>query len=1018
MESRPAVDAPRNDTLSSGPELSAREADQQRVTELLSDALDLPETERQEFLDRACSGRPELRREVESLLKEAAGPGDFMDSPAVLEVMRAGGRPTFGVTLGSLTGPAPLTGLDALPVTQELGDDYRVLSVLGAGGMGTVYLAEQTAPVRRRVAVKVINASTYIARGRRRFKAECQALAYLSHPNIASLYEVGETPQGDPFLVMELVNGTAINEWCDTFQLSIEERIDLFLGACAGVRHAHEKGILHRDLKPSNILVTQVDGRPVAKVIDFGIASPRPGTSQHEATISRIIEGSPVYMSPEAAALDGARPDLDTRSDVYSLGLVLYELLGGVLPFDLEGHNVFSLLRRISEEPIPAPSQRLLDASSETADVLAQNRALTRGRSLERRLRGDLDAILLRALAHSKEERYGSPADLIRDLKRHLDHEPVEARPASSWYLLQRFVTRRLGAVVSVALLIGALSIGLVGRSVEARRANQEAARADAEARRAQAALAEAEEVSRFLTDLFDLADPDRSDSDVVTVRQLLDRGATRLQERELEDQPLARARLAQTMGLIYTKLALFEQAEELVEDALQLRRAALPENHTDVVDAMGQLGVIYRRQARYEESEKLLERTLEARLADPEMDPEKLAIAYNNLGNLRYNQGRNGEAEEAHRKALQIRTRIFGEEHEDTAISTNNLGAALQGQQRLPEALEHYETALALFIQHLGANNTRVGASYFNLCQVLQSLGQWDKAETRCQRAIDIWQHHYGPEHVRTLNARIYHSRLLIRRYRWQQAETRLRRILEDVRLANASDPHNLVRTLLYLSESLEGQGREAEADETFAEALAIRKEVHGPVNAYVAQVLARQGRVMSEHREMTPATCARMAAIYDEALEIYRQTEGETHGDTLWTLGRLAQLELLCGRPQAAETALRRHLQRLQSIEGISVNQRIATLYRLGLALEAQGRYDEAVALLRQSLEQRLVHSGPHSIVVANYRHKLGRALLAIGDVDAARHELELSLEARKEAFGDDSPAVQAVRRLLNGT
>ncbi|MCP3961836.1 MAG: serine/threonine protein kinase [bacterium] len=716
---------------------------ERRVVKLLSQALDLEGAARKQYLDGACAGDAELRTELDEML----GTQEELDDEGFLEVP-AGAQLTSTKTLGAES----VTTTQSAP--QQLGP-YRIVRPLGRGGMGTVYLGEQTQPVERRVALKIIDA-VGDRRLLRRFAAECQALARLSHPNVASLYEVGATEDAHPFVAMELVEGTTITTYCDEKQLRLRARVELFFGVCAGIRHAHEKGVLHRDLKPSNVLVTEVDGRPTAKVIDFGIARAldKPLLMDTESmTLEHQIVGSPAYMSPEVASGDR---DVDTRSDVYSLGLLLYQLLIGVLPFEIKGQSIVTVLRRLAKGDLPAASDRLAELDPERRERIAADRGL-RDRSLPRRIRGDLDAIMSKAVARFREHRYSSPADLAADLERHLTKRPVEARAASYPYRLGRFMHRHLPFAVLIAALILALTAGIVARTGQARRANAEAERAmreaqrfGEEARRAREALAGTKEVSRFLVDLFEVADPERNRDEPLDVRSLLDRSAERLHD-ELQTQPLARAGFLQTIGVIYTKMALFDSAEQLIAEALEIRERELGGTHRDTLESVNQLGVILRRQGRLEAAEPLLRRVLAARQAMPNKDPSALAIAHNNLANLLWNQDRMDEAEAAHRRALEIRETQLGADHPDTAASLNNLGVMLKEQDRFDEADALLQRAAAIFAETLGSDHPRHGASQLNLGDVAEQQGRLRDAEVYLLRAVEVFRAAYGDEHERT---------------------------------------------------------------------------------------------------------------------------------------------------------------------------------------------------------------------------------------------------------------------------
>ena len=438
---------------------------------------------------------------------------------------------------------------------------YKILRRLGRGGMGTVYLAEQQEPVRRQVALKLLRSGLLDEEGLVRFDVERQAMARLQHPNVAQIYDAGATSDGHPYFAMELISGEPITDYCDRKRVPINTRLDLFRNVCQGVQHAHQKGILHRDLKPLNVLVTEIDGRQVSKVIDFGIAKSmdQPLVESTPMTGDQLI-GTPAYLSPEAAQAGGTNLDLDTRSDVYSLGVLLYELVVGARPFDERGLNVFQILSRIVEGEPTSPSIRWRQLEAEDQVIAAKVRQ-TDPDSLYRRLRGDLDWIVMKALAKERSERYGSAAEFEMDIGRHLRYEPVEASPPSVLYRVRKFVRRRSGTVASIFLVVLALAAGVVARSLEAQRANREAAAAIAARvetekalRVAELARTETEEVSQFLKNLFNVSDPGQGKGNAVTARELLDSAARRIGS-DLDDQPLARARFMQTIGDIYRKV-------------------------------------------------------------------------------------------------------------------------------------------------------------------------------------------------------------------------------------------------------------------------------------------------------------------------------------------------------------------------------------------------------------------------------------------------------------------------------
>ncbi|MEM7354755.1 MAG: serine/threonine-protein kinase, partial [Acidobacteriota bacterium] len=504
-------------------------------------------------------------------------------------------------TLGPTIDQRPGTGAIELPrvgVPDRVGA-YRIVEKLGEGGMGSVFLAEQTEPVERQVALKIMRSLFADEESRFRFEVERQAMACLQHPNVAQIFEAGETPDGNPYFVMELVPGESITKYCDQRRLSIKRRLELFRDVCAGVQHAHQKGIMHRDLKPSNILVTEIAERPVVKIIDFGIAKAldRPLAEGPQMTGDRLI-GTPAYLSPEAASVGEGGRDVDTRSDVYSLGIVLYELLVGCRPFENKSDSLFQVLQRITAEEPTEPSKRWSQLDIPTRDAMAEQRQID-AKTLRTSLRGDLDWIVLKAIAKDRQERYGSAAELSLDIRRHLKHEPVEARAPSAAYRVGKFVRRRLGTVVAVVLVLLALAAGLVARTLEARRANREAAAAIEARQQTEVALAEAEEaraeaaeVTRFLVNLFTVSDPGEAKGSTVTARELLDAGAENVRV-ALADQPLTRAEVMQTIADVYRKLGLYDSAEQLFAEVLEIRQRELPPGHLDLAETLNGLAAL-----------------------------------------------------------------------------------------------------------------------------------------------------------------------------------------------------------------------------------------------------------------------------------------------------------------------------------------------------------------------------------------------------------------------------------------
>ena len=550
--------------------------------------------DRDEVLDRVCGDDVAIRREIESLLAVAGESGDFLDRSAIVDLAAAGySDDDDAPQLGSTIGP------------------YHLEEILGEGGMGVVYRARQESPIRRDVALKLIRAGLDSREVVARFEAERQALALMNHPNIAQVFDAGTTPDGRPYFVMELAPGAHITRYCDDQRLGIRARIKLAITVCQAVQHAHRMGIIHRDLKPSNVIVAEIDGRAIPKVIDFGVqkATEPDGGAPALTGDDRLI-GTPEYMSPEQWE---ARADIDTRADVYALGVMLYQLLAGALPFewkDEDGWRPF--LKNLSVNDPPTPSTRFASLGAGGEEV-AELRCTDR-RVLRRRLRGELDWIVMKAIARNRNERYESAAELADELGRFLRHEPVLAGPRSVAYQLRLLARRYRVALVAASAVLVALLIGLASTTVallETRRARVEAEH--------QAAVAE--EVNRFLNrDLLGAVVPERSGGREVTVREVVDLAAQKIEE-AFDGQPVVEAEIRGTLGNVYFSLGEYGEATRLMEEALEIRRKTLGAEDPETLASAIELAMSYRKTARFEEAESLFTGTLE--VAEQVLGPE-----------------------------------------------------------------------------------------------------------------------------------------------------------------------------------------------------------------------------------------------------------------------------------------------------------------------------------------------------------------------------------------------------------
>ena len=721
---------------------------------------------------------------------------------------------------------------------------YHLLERIGQGGMGEVWLAEQKHPVRRRVALKLIKAGMNTREIVTRFESERQALALMDHPAIAKVFDAGSTPQGMPYVVMEYVAGVPITEYCDKHRLAMNERLELFVQVCSGVQHAHQKAIIHRDLKPSNILVTQVDGKPVPKIIDFGVAKAisQRLTAETMFTHAGALIGTPEYMSPEQA--NSGSEDIDTRSDVYSLGVVLYELLVGALPLDLteiRDQAFFELLRRIREEDAPRPSTKLR-TSSEHSSVAARNRG-TEPAELDKQLKGDLDSIALKALEKERSRRYSSPSDLAGDIERYLHNEPVLAVPPSLAYRSGKFVRRHrlavaASAVVALAVfgLIASLVIGSARVARERDRANREA----------QAA----ERVSDFLVGAFAISDPDESRGNKITAREVLDKGARQI-ETDLAGQPALQARLMSTMGKVYEGLGLYEPARQLLDKAIGLQKKTLGPDHQETLASQRMLARILQYQAQYPAAEKLYSETLQKQerfLGSDAMDALRTKA---NLGSLYNEQGRYADAEKLLSETVKATTQASGQNSPETMSALHSLAIAYDGERQYAKEADIWEELYRLRSQTLGPDHPDTVNSMQNLAYVYYKVGKAAEAEKLQRQGLEIGRRVLGNDHPSVLLA-----------------------------------TGNLANTLL-------SEGKPAEAEPLQREALEGRRRILGPNHPETQYAIANLANILSAQKRYREAE-----ALYREALQGEIRVLGDNHPEIAFAWYNLATVEAVQGK------------------------------------------------------------------------------------------------------------------------
>ena len=653
--------------------------------DLFIQAHELPPGERAAFLREACGDNAELQLEIQSLLVDAEHAGAF-----------------FGDWDGATLGAAQLVDSYAEQEGDVIGC-YELRQQIGEGGFGTVWMAEQSAPISRMVALKVIKAGMDTRQILARFEAERQALAMMDHPNIAKIFDAGATATGRPYFVMELVKGIPITEFCDAQGLGTTERLGLFGEVCAAINHAHQKGVIHRDIKPSNVMVTLHDERPVVKAIDFGIAKATQGKLTDQTLFTRFEQfvGTPVYMSPEQASLSG--PDIDTRSDIYALGILLYELLVGKPPFDSKSliSAGYEEMRRIIREVEPVkPSSRLSTATGEERTTLATVRRIEAAK-LDSLVEPDLDWIVMKAIDKVRARRYETADALAQDIVRFLADEPVSATPPSAGYQFRKFAKRNRAALRFAAAIAALLTVGTSVSTWQAVRASQAERKTAETLVQVEAALAakdlaakEAQEIADFLGEVLIRPDPAR-DGRNITVAEALEVAAEKLDHR-LANQPEQRRRLQSLIASIFNRLGLPEKAVPLREELSAYLEATLGPQHKETLQSHLTLAMIYAAAGRRDDGIKLLETNL--KVCRRVLGPEHLLTARTMeiLGDLYMAAGRKLQALELQDEVLRQRSDKIGRTDDDPVRKLNSLARSYIKSEHYDEAIELLQGILA----------------------------------------------------------------------------------------------------------------------------------------------------------------------------------------------------------------------------------------------------------------------------------------------------------------------------------
>jgi len=894
-----------------------------QIQDLFEEALEKPLDARKSFLLEECGDDTELLNEVCSLL-EADGSTHNIFEAAMEGVLDAAAA--------------------ALSQHGRIIGQYKIVQELGAGGMGTVYLAERAdGHFEHQVALKIIRLEVSSGDALMRFQSERQILAHLQHPNIARLLDGGVSEDGLPYFTMDYVDGLPIDEYCDEEKLSIGDRLRLFREICAAVQYAHGNLVVHRDLKPSNILVTK---EGVVKLLDFGIAKLLVDQESGDAMMTRVGQRvmTPEYASPEQVKGE----TIGTASDVYSLGVILYQLLTGCRPYRFPTRSPSDMERVITMEEPKRPSSAVFSVDENAEQETPERRSALRGTQVDRlrkRLAGDLDNICLMALRKEPSRRYGSAEQLLADIDRHLKGLPISARPATVSYRMEKFVLRhRVSVVAALVVLLGIAGI-ITFYTVQLR---EERDRAMVEAEKAA-------QVSQFLTGFFEIADPYNAQGRSVTAREMLDKGALRIEE-ELESQPEVQATLYYVVGDVYLSLGLFEQSEKYLSKSLEIRRELLRREDPEVGATLNKLGEMYTQSARYDLAKSFLHDALTIRLAKNSDNGGKVAETLNNTGWLLNVLGELDSAEAYYNNALTLWIEAGPTHRAEASTCMNNLALLLDEKGNKAAAESLYRKALAIQVELYHGPHPETGTTIYNLSQLLLFSGRYAEAESLQRAGLAMDKELFGEEHP------------------------------------------NVAYSLNSLAQLLERKGQMAEAEKYFCDVLAMRLRLLGPDHPDVGYSYYHLGRLLHKEKRYGEAE-----AMYRDALRIHRAALGEDHSATARSLNGLGTLYRDQNDFPHAISLYRQALAVSRDKLPADHPSITSSLLTLGETLVDAGRAGEAEPYLREALsrEESTRPAGDYRILVA--QSALGGCLTSLKKFTEAEGLLLQSSEGLRKLKGD---------------
>lgn len=905
-------------------------SDTTKIVEVFHEArIRAPGAARDAFLADACGADAELRAEVKQLLAADEQAGDFLEQDV-------GGAAVGDTEVVELVSGKP----------GDLIGRYKLPQQIGEGGFGIVWMAEQVEPVSRKVALKIIKPGMDTREVIARFEAERQALAMMDHPHIAKVLDAGATDQGRPYFVMELVKGVPVTGYCDEAALGTRERLRLFGDICSAINHAHQKGVIHRDIKPSNVMVTLHGDKPVVKVIDFGIAKATQGRLTERTLFTRFEQfvGTPVYMSPEQTATSGL--DIDTRSDIYSLGILLYELLTGQPPFDaksLASAGYEEMRRIIREVEPPRPSMRLSTLAGDERTSLAKVRRMG-PEKLERLVEPDLDWIVMKAIEKDRARRYETADGLARDVERFLADEPVSATPPGAAYRFRKFARRNRVAMRVAATIAAVLVVATAVSTWQAVRATRAAERAQAAEKKSSESLAQlarerdakeqarldAEAVSKFLTEVFASPDPER-DGRTITVAESLDKAVGRL-ETELAGQPERRAKLQSVLGQTYLTLGLYREAAALDEKVYRYHQAHSGPARAETLNALGRFAVSCHHAGRLDEAIRLQEEFI-TRLRDipnPAQEVvDELHSARVNLANFYHEVGRFHEALQVNEEELKRSRELFGPEDPRTISLMHNLASCYANLDRAGEALQMQEEVTALRRKVHGPDHRETLAAMHNLAMFYGEAGRYADATAMNEEVLALRRKMLGSDHPDTLKT--------------------MSNLSADYSVAGRNE-----KALTLHKEVVAGYQRVSGRDHPLTLGAAMNLAVGFRRAGRLSDAIALAEPSVNAMRRVLASTDPILASALDNLAELYEMTDRADEASRLRS--ELAGLPPLPARLKGKTIS-----PAFAKAEASTPEAAIKTLLSLGQSHFAKGDYGPAIEVFERALSLHRQGQGP---------------------------------------------------------